>query len=412
MNQLLEIFLEGNELEKMYEYYAAQEVQPTYADFSGDTELSKYARLRKDVFSRLVLPPVIFNGKRVLEFGPDTGENSLVFAQWGARLTLVEPNTEAHPYIRRYFSKFGLEQRLDDVVSASLLDFQPPQKYSVIDAEGFIYSIQPTSAWVAKAGECLELDGFFIISYMELYGSFMELLLKSIYHSVTRDKSYPSGIASAKQLFQPKWDSVAHTRKIESWFMDVIANPFVRRKYFIDPAALLRDMQNGGFRIYSSWPNYKDALAMQWIKAAYSEQAETQAAVDFVEQSRLSHFLGSKCFLPLQLPALSARLAALIDIADSLVEAASEVACKQAQEHIDAILDLIKPGALVATEHEIRHARAILQMIRTIFGLIGKNSADELMEFCRTDKVFISTWGMPNHYAVFQKTREAASAEQ
>jgi hypothetical protein len=396
-------------LEKMYEYYAAQDVQPTYADFSGDAELSKYARLRKDVFSRLVLPPAIFNGKRVLEFGPDTGENSLVFAQWGARLTLVEPNKEAHPYIRRYFSKFGMEQRLDDVVSASLLDFQSPQKYSVIDAEGFIYTVQPTSSWVAKGAECLEMDGFFIISYIELYGGFMELLLKSIYHTVIRDKAYQTGIESAKQLFLPKWDSVAHTRKIESWFMDVIANPFVRKKYFIDPVALLGDMNDGGFRLHSSWPNYKDALAIQWIKAAYSEQAETQAAMDFVEQSRLSHFLGSKCFLPMQSPVLNSRLSALIDIADGLVDAPSAPACKQAIEHLDAILAEIKPGAVTASEQEILGARAILQMIRSIFILMEKNDATALVDFCRTDKVFISTWGMPCHYAVFQKTREVAA---
>jgi hypothetical protein len=396
-------------LEKMFEYYAAQDVQPTYADFGDDVALSKYEALRKLVFSRLALPPAIFNGRSILEFGPDTGENSLIFARWGAHLTLVEPNNKAHPFIRRYFAKFGMEQRLDDVVSASLLDFQPTKRYGIMDAEGFIYTIQPTSAWIAKAAECLELDGLLIVSYNELYGAFMELLLKSIYHCVIRSDSYITGIESVKTLFQPKWDSVAHTRKIESWFMDVILNPFVRAKYFIDPAVLLREMQAGGFRLHASWPNYRDALRIEWIKAAFSEQHEIHATIEFVEQSRLSHFLGNKCFQSTQLPKLNGRLAALINIADKLVDERSQFACEQATDHIDAVLESIRPGLFVASDQDFQSALAILKMIRNIFDLMAKNNVNELVQFCRADTTFIATWGMPNHHAVFQKARESVS---
>ncbi len=399
-------------VEKMYEYYAAQNIQPTYADFSGDAELSNYARLRKDVFARLGLPPVIFKGNTVLEFGPDTGENSLVFAQWGAKLTLVEPNLAAHPYIRRYFAKFGIEAALDDIVPASLLDFKPTRQYGVIDAEGFIYTVKPTSAWIAKAAECLEMDGFFVITYNELYGGFMELLLKAIYSSVIRNKAYPAGVDSAKQAFQPKWDSIPHTRKIESWFMDVIVNPFVRKQYFIDPVALLNDANAGGFRLHSAWPNYRDALAIEWIKAAYSEETETKAAIAFVEQNRFSHFLGKRCFLPQQSAELNANLTPLVDIVDALIDASSASACKQAQGHLDAILTIVDNSAGVASEQDLQHARATLKMIRTIFKLIETDAADKLIDFCRTDTTFISTWGMPNHHAVLQKTRDVAAPGQ
>jgi hypothetical protein len=393
-------------LEKMFEYYAAQDVQPTYADFGDDVQLSKYEALRKLVFSRLALPPAVFKGASILEFGPDTGENSLVFARWGAHMTLVEPNTKAHPYIRRYFEKFGMQQSLDDIVSASLLDFQPSRKYDVIDAEGFIYTIQPTSAWISKAAECLELDGLLIVSYNELYGAFMELLLKSIYHSVVRSGSYTDGIESVQTLFQPKWDSIAHTRKIESWFMDVILNPFVRAKYFIDPVVLQREMQAGGFRLHSSWPSYRDALSIQWIKAGFSEEDELDATVEFIEQSRLSHFLGSKCYQSGRIPELNGRLAALIEIADKLIDEPSVGACGWATGHIDAILDSIRPDNIVASDQDFQNAVAVLKMIRSIFDLMQKNKVDELVQFCRTDRTFIKTWGMPNHHGVFQKARE------
>jgi len=388
----------------LYEYYATQSVRPTYADFGDDAELSKYAELRKNVFYRLMLPPAVFGGKRLLEFGPDTGENSLVFAQWGARLTLVEPNAEAHSYIRRYFSKFGLDARLDDVVAASFLDFTAPHKFDVIDAEGFIYTIQPNSAWIRKTGECLERDGFLIISYMELYGGFIELLLKAIYHQAMRDQAYGAGIETAKQLFLPKWNSIQHTRIIDSWFMDVIENPFVRRKYFIDPVELLKDMHAGGFRLYSSWPNYKDVLAMHWIKAAYYEEDDVRSSISFVEQSRLSHFLGNKCFLPMQSRDLTDNIRMLVEITDGLIDDGSKTACAKAGEYVEKILNGMNSIMPVASRYDLASANSILSMIRKIFELMGKDSADDLINFCRTDGVFISTWGMPSHHAVFQYT--------
>ncbi|MFX6201811.1 hypothetical protein ABTF50_20645, partial [Acinetobacter baumannii] len=84
---------------------------------------------------------------------------------------------------------------------------------------------------------------------------------KAIYQTALRHGQSEGGIETARHLFLPKWNSIAHTRKIESWFMDVIQNPFVRMKYFIDPAQLLREMHAGHFRLYSAWPNYKDVLA-------------------------------------------------------------------------------------------------------------------------------------------------------
>lgn len=36
--------------------------------------------------------------------------------------------------------------------------------------------------------------------------------------------------------------------------------------------------------------------------------------------------------------------------------------------------------------------------------LMAGDDVGPLVEFCRNDKTFISTWGMPNHHAIFQRT--------
>jgi hypothetical protein len=391
-------------METLYEYYSSQGVRPTYASFDGESVLAEYEVLRRNVFYRLMLPPAFFAGKRLLEFGPDTGENSLVFAKWGAHLTLVEPNVEAHPYIRRYFSEFKLDASLDNVVAASLLDFSALSKFDAIDAEGFIYTVQPSSSWIRKTGECLEPDGFLIISYMELYGGFIELLTKAIYQRTAGSPAYGAGIDTAKRLFLPKWESIQHTRKFESWFMDVIENPFVRMKYYIDPVTLLKEMHLGGFRLYSSWPNYRDALSMQWIKAPLCHEDEMHAAISFVEQSRLSHLLGCNCYFLGLGSEFSDALAKLICITDGLIDTWSQEACTSAEATLSTIVGQVQNLRAANGDKNLNVAIRNLEMIRSIFQHMDMDGVDRLIEFCRTDKDFLLSWGTPAHYAIFQRT--------
>ena len=94
-------------------YYQAKDILPTYARFSKKESLDKYNLFRYKFFlEKLYLPPQMFKGASLVEFGPDSGENSLVFADWGANLTLVEPNPNAWPRIMDNFqTPFARGQR-------------------------------------------------------------------------------------------------------------------------------------------------------------------------------------------------------------------------------------------------------------------------------------------------------------
>jgi hypothetical protein len=99
--------------DKLFQYYAQEQFLPTFGNFEDGAKLAQYAEARRTVFAeKLLLPIQIFDGANVLEFGPDTGENALVFARWGANLTLAEPNLRAHDQIRQNFEHFGLNEKL------------------------------------------------------------------------------------------------------------------------------------------------------------------------------------------------------------------------------------------------------------------------------------------------------------
>jgi len=64
---------------KLYQYYEAQAFLPTFANFTSQADLDAYEVGRRTLFAeRLAIPLRLFRGARLLEFGPDSGENALV----------------------------------------------------------------------------------------------------------------------------------------------------------------------------------------------------------------------------------------------------------------------------------------------------------------------------------------------
>jgi hypothetical protein len=388
-------------MESLYNYYETKDIRPTYAAFKTQDQLDRYSEQRKKYFYKLNLPHTFFKGKNILEFGPDTGENALVFSQWGAKMTLVEPNTQAHHYITSYFEQFGLGENLTALVKNSVSEFSSIDKFDVVIAEGFIYTVQPSTVWVRKLGECLHADGLALVSYMDFYGVFLELLQKAIYQSVKRSNSFGDGIETAKKIFLSKWNSIPHTRTIDSWFMDVIENPFVRMKYMIDPVELLGQMYAEGLRLFSSWPTYRNMLSMDWIKKPYTEEEEMNESISFIKRSRLSFFMGHVCFLPINSEELNLNIKRLVEITDGLIDAESKTDCATAISILNDILAFITTHKPLIEKSEYVHD--LLMMMKNVFLFIKDKDADGLVKFCQTDKLFIDNWGSGTHNVIFQK---------
>jgi hypothetical protein len=105
----------------------------------------------------------------------------MVFAGWGAMMTLAEPNSRAHAKINGYFARFDLTDRLRELASSDVEGFRSERSFDVVDAEGFIYTVQPTESWLRVFHQLLNPDGYAVVSYYERYGGFFELALKAIH---------------------------------------------------------------------------------------------------------------------------------------------------------------------------------------------------------------------------------------
>ena len=398
----------------LYGYYLQQDVLPTVGHFQGQSDLLAHEEHRRRLFTdKLHLPPAMFRGARLLEFGPDAGENSLVFAQWGADCTLAEPNRKAHDTIRNYFAKFAQTQRLRELRSEDVVQFPVPtseaERFDVVDAEGFIYTIQPTRLWLEKCAQLTRTGGFFVVFHCEAYGGFMELMLKVI-HSRYRTLTGLAPQPAAERLYQTKWDSIPHKRRMESWTMDVLMNPFVRLKYFLEPRALCDEAQAVGWSLYSAWPHYADMLDVHWFKHTLAPDQLSRLRAEFLTRSRVSHLFGRKHFLARIEPDLERNLWGLLTATDGLIDQYDVAGAAQCVQQLTRLEALLQSDAVISDSAD---REASLQTVRSylrLFPLLTEGRPEAIAEFCNHDAGFIRTWGMPSHFTVFQKTAVAGPA--
>jgi hypothetical protein len=398
--------------DKLFQYYERQGILPTFADFKSHEQLKAYDVQRRELFrDKLMMPPVLFRGAEVLEFGPDSGENAVVFAGWGATMTLAEPNRQAHAKIRAYFERFGLLPRLRELVLSDVEGFRSDRRFDIIDAEGFIYTIQPSEIWLRVFQRWLNPDGCGVISFYERNGAFFELTLKAI-HAAGKALTGRPAVEAAKLLFEPKWDSIPHARAFESWVMDVLENPFVRNRTFIYAGDLCGAANALGFDIHASWPSYRDTLDIYWHKKINADDDKLRRSSKHLQRSRLSFFGGRKLYLVGQdetVESIGAAIERLMCDVDAMIDDPLGETLARVISGLVTLRGLVAEAEIFADDRaDVEAVITTLDSFLAIFSAIARRDIVSLASLTQSDPDFINIWGQPNHFLVLRKRSELA----
>lgn len=403
-----------SEQARLYHYYRTQTILPTFADLKDTVQLEQMSRARARFFrDKLRIPLRTFEGVDLLEFGPDSGEHALIFASWGARLTLVEPNLRAHGRILSYFKQFDQNHALKALLHTDVeglehsAGYSTGQQFSFIAAEGFIYTIQPSQRWLEVFSRLLRPDGLCVVSYYERLGGLIELSLRAL-HSGYQKATGQAPEQAARQLFTAKWDAIPHTRSFSSWVMDVLENPFVRRRTFLSARGLLEEAAANGLELYSSWPLYEDTLQNYWHKKVLTRDERVRQAGQHTQRASIGYVCGIKAYDVGVDPAASHRLCeALLERVDAYIDTSTPAVAAEIGGHFQALAERVKSPEIFIEETEAR-ARLVrlFEGYARAFMDLGAGRLDALREWCSTDPAFISEWGMPFHFAVFRKSDE------
>jgi len=184
--------------------------------------------------------------------------------------------------------------------------------------------------------------------------------------------------------------------------MDVLENPFVRLRYFLEPGDLLAEAHAHGFDLHNSWPRYDSGFEVHWFKRR-SEPAESLARRrDFVTRSRLSYLVGRPLFLVEVDADLGHRLVQLLEDVDALVDSVQPDRAHRCAVRLEELSALIRSDAVLAEPTDRARAVETLTSLRRLVELLETGSADEIAGFCSTDAAFLSAWGSPAHFAAFR----------
>ena len=387
-------------------YYAQNAFFPSHRNLQTEADLARHGRARAALMqSHLGLPPAFFRGARIGEFGPDTGENALVFASWGAQLTLVEPNRAAHPVIGDYFRKFGLEELLCDL-SAQTLETYAGGPFDLVNAEGFVATIRPASCWLEAMARLTARDGLFHISFFEQRGALIELITNALARLEAAARGQTT-MEAARRLMAAKWRRVGHSRPIEAWVMDHLENPAARLGAMLRGEGILRACRGAGFQLQASAPGYAEPLAPGWVKQERDGDQFLAAAAAHINRSALSFALGAKAYWTGD-DACAAALGRLIDdvaaAADAVIGAPGSDKAAQLCEAIGVLTEfLCAHAAVFLTEAGGDAGRALFDELAATLAAHRRGEDEAIARFCLENKDFLALWGAPVHHAVFRK---------
>ena len=393
---------------KLYSYYRDSGISPTFGSLQTEADLDRFCEQRARIFTlKLQMPPEMFRHARLLEFGPDTGENALAFARWGAQIELVEPNTAAWPQLQAYFRHFGLENQLLGLHDKPIQEFAPTEQADIVVAEGFIHTVKPEEQWIDVVRQAVRPGGYLILFYYERRGLLMEVFHAALYREFCR-LAGQKGADVARRLYGAKWDAIAHVRRFNSWVMDVLENPYTGSQFTLDAPRLVKKMAEAQFELYQSWPRYRDDLRMQWHKAPESPDSIAAEAAGYLQRSALSHALGRTLYCIGD----DASVTAIGDQVDKLLQkvdlamntGGGQVWTSIAEGFLELQESIDRDNVIYAPSVNARRSvKAMLSSASRCATLAAAGDATELAAFANSDQPFISFWGQPAHYAVFRK---------
>jgi len=389
--------------ESVLAYYQNHHFNPVLIRVEDPRVWEEHFAKRRNLYERhLALPLPLLRGARVLEFGPNSGENCLVHALFGSRLTLVEPNDQVLPRLHALLDQFGVSGQVDAVHCQTIDDFTSRETYDLVIAEGFLYTLSNRDAMLRKIASLVEPGKFGVISINDQYGGLIELLRRAIlfracYLSGIDDVQSQASLQLAQKLYADDFARLSSSRTFEAWWKDTLVNPFYVTEYLWSFPAVLAILQEEGCEFCSSSPVWATFHHYNWYKNLTRPLDRHELALrDW--RANLAYFLtGAKPPEGRQHPATQDVIRAVATVTAALSgssrSAASAVSLPLYPIELDRYLAEHTGSILPKVNEELKH----------VFDALHDPGVDTLLDTYAAAATVRSLWGTAYHYICFQR---------
>lgn len=388
----------------LYQYYQEKRFNPVYAGLYTEEDLVEYERKRRRLFEyNLRLPARSFKDASLLEFGPASGENSLVFARWGAKLHMVEPVREFIETLKAYFKMHGLENYVKMITQETFEDFYTDSRYDFVVAEGFIFQVGSPDYWIPALLSFGKKDCYMIFNHSETEGFLIELLQAKCLQALAQ--SYNGNVVLlAQELYGKKWKSVPHVRKFEAWVNDNLLSPLVKSSNLNTFIDLYGRMVENDMMLWSSWPSVLTHTDISWVKKQYDPKRIIQKTKEAFLRLIPSLIIGTKIGVTDRildegytiLDTLHAELDALAVPAQEL----RAVQIEKLREHHHAVETYF---TRCVRDYRATSLCRLWAQIDTCFKALSTQNRAKITALFNTNGPLAMYWGCPNFYSVWHR---------
>lgn len=190
-------------INKNLDFYKENNLAPTVRASEGKKDLFEK---RKKLYRQLGIPQLCFRDAEVIEFGPSTGENSLVLLEWGRIncVDLVEPNRLAHKMIEDLYNYEQIDKQRYHLYPCLMEEYKTKKKYDIIIAEQFL---QDLDNWKDYLGymEGLTKEGSIIVTTCaDVIGLYVEKMKRLIAQIIVAEvEDYDEKVKILLEVFEP-----------------------------------------------------------------------------------------------------------------------------------------------------------------------------------------------------------------
>lgn len=251
---------------KMLSFYKEQKVAPVSQNID---DLRQHFHRRSTLYKQMGIIPSDFFGKRIIEIGPGTGQNSLFLAYLKPQsLTLVEPNPTGIEKINEVFQLHGSLQ--NPIIEHSEIEtFTSTEKYDYVICEGLVGASghpDPTTL-IASIASHTKPGGMVILTSIDYPAYSSEMIRRLIGFELTKSMDdFDAKVSLLCDVFEPHLRNLTGmTRLSKDWVIDNLLNP-ASVSTLMSFSELISCMSNLGFstvgtspRFIADWAWYKDA---------------------------------------------------------------------------------------------------------------------------------------------------------
>ncbi len=392
----------------MVSYYQENNFNPVPIALNTSSAWESHFLKRRNLYERhLGIPFSLLSGRSVIEFGPNSGENALVLASLGANMTLVEPNEQSLPRLESLFRQFGLEKQLT-LIHQGIESFEADKLYDVVLAEGFLYTLPNRDQLVQMMGQLLVPGGMAVISFIDRYGSLIELTRRLFLWRACQlvdvdDIGDETCLALATRLFGDDFAQLNASRPFFAWWKDNLVSPFLLSSCLWSYQELLPLIELGGCELQATSPKWATLDHFDWYKNISPSKQRHQKFLDSWAKT-LPFFLTGT------LPSNGSIAPASAEVVTALSELIDQISVYTT--NLNGSIEAVSYPAVLDDYFKQSNDDGLItfnQKMKQLYEALYTDQLETLISTYHQTTSLRKLWGSPYQYLSFSKKFEAVN---